>query len=462
MTNAGAAERTLFSRPDLDTVRSPYTGFVRETWIRIGTRLLEKLLQHSSGLSAPLKLPERAGAPDSRRGARGQREINQYQYAETFARSSLLATAMLIVDPELQVSGRSVADYYRDYLVRGCSASATATFGWDPPERPSQLLVEAAFICIVLWEGRSILWDPLEYRDKLAILSWLDHYKDQGPFKNNWCWFSILINTYLKMHDRPWNDAVVEKCLDRVRSFYLGAGWYKDGNNIDFYSAWVMQFHAMYWVLWDGASYPERRDALLAHNRAFLDGFSHVFSRSGMMPIWGRSICYRFAATSPYALAFKQDSPPDFDPGFARYLSSANLRQFVAHPDFLVSGVPSLGFYGPDDALVDDYSCVASPMWCYQAFLSLTLPASNPYWTAVENLGHWKSPEPRHPIGSTGIEIQHDCEGGHSTLHVPVDLVSPQRRRDPRYGDRAGKTADVDYALPAWCTSSPPTPNGSE
>ena len=52
---------------------------------------------------------------------------------------------------------------------------------------------------------------------------------------------------------------------------------------------------------------------------------------------------------------------PLLDPGFARRLCSGSLLQFVTREDFYDNEIPSLGFYGHREYMVQNYSCSASP-----------------------------------------------------------------------------------------------------
>ena len=160
------------------------------------------------------------------------------------------------------------------------------------------------------------------------------------------------------------------------------------------------------------------------------------------MPIWGRSICYRFAAASPMAVAFMRPTLPKMDPGFARRLCSGNLLQFITHPEFLKNRVPSLGFYGEDRRLIDNYSCSASPFWCSKLFLALILPKESPLWRTPENEGFWDSPPARFNLGQTGMWVEHDRATGHSRLFAPQNV----RHGDQRYSAHCFDTADVGHA----------------
>lgn len=101
--------------------------------------------------------------------------------------------------------------------------------------------------------------------------------------------------------------------------------------------------------------------------------YPFMFSRDGRMNMWGRSICYRFAATAPLSL-YEYDATGDVNYGWMRRIASATLMQFLESPEFLEEGIPTMGFYGPFAPAVQIYSCRGSVYWCGKAFLSLLLP----------------------------------------------------------------------------------------
>jgi hypothetical protein len=234
---------------------------------------------------------------------------------------------------------------------------------------------------------------------------------------------------------------MLEKNLTKVRDLHVDSGWFIDGDKFDFYSAWSLQFYPLFWAQWDGNDYPSLRDEFYYRNDLFLQSYPHIFSRQGWMPMWGRSLCYRFAASSPLAVAFMRPGLPAIDPGFARRLCSGNLLQFLQNPDFLLHGIPSLGFYGQNPELVDSYSCVASPFWCAKLFMALLLAEDNPFWTARENEGFWSDPPPRFEMGKTGIWVEHDRDSGHTKLQAKQKA----RLNDHRYNAVCFDTSDVEW-----------------
>jgi hypothetical protein len=78
------------------------------------------------------------------------------------------------------------------------------------------------------------------------------------------------------------------------------------------------------------------------------------------------------------------------DPGWARRLCSGSILQFVTREEFYHNDLPSLGFYGHKEFVLQNYSCPASPFLMFLPFICLALPDDSPFWTAKENEGLWE------------------------------------------------------------------------
>ena len=134
--------------------------------------------------------------------------------------------------------------------------------------------------------------------------------------------------------------------------------------------------------------FPQLAQQFLANQHDMVANYPYMFSRDGKMNMWGRSICYRFAATAPLSL-WEYDKSGDVNYGWIRRIASSTLLQFLENPKFLEEGVPTMGFYGPFAPAVQIYSCRGSVYWCGKAFLSLLLPENSDFWSATENNGPW-------------------------------------------------------------------------
>jgi hypothetical protein len=423
----------------------------RAGWRAIARGLLENVLQYTGGLEQPLALPASPAAGYPRLNALGRPIGERPAYAEAFARTLLLAAPLLKDDPGLTLDGKRVADYYRHFLVAGTRDRGPETFGFPRGTIGGQQVVEAALITIALRTAPGALWRPLSAVEQTEVIRWLEPLAARPVHPNNWQWFTILLNTFLTLEGAAPPPGRVRQALNVVRSMYVDAGWFRDGDAFDFYSAWVMQLYPLIWAEWDGASYPDIRDEFYRRNDEFLESYPHVFSRTGHMPPWGRSLCYRFAASAALAVSFRRPGHPAIDPGFARRLCSGNLLQFISRRDTMKDGLLALGFYGEEPPSIDAYSSVASPYWSSKLFLALTLPEHSPFWSARENEGFWDNPPSRFEFGRTGMWSEHDSATGDTRLYAP----QAARPDDPRYhapfyraGGRNHPTDDSEDAPP--------------
>jgi hypothetical protein len=150
----------------------------------------------------------------------------------------------------------------------------------------------------------------------------------------------------------------------------------------------------MYGAVWShvfgNKYYPEYAKKLLKNFSEVKDNYPYLFSRDGKMIMWGRSMSYRIASVVPFPL-MGLEKEPNTNYGWMRRIYSGVLLQFFQHPELMKDNVPTLGFYGAFEPAVQPYSARGSVYWMAKAFLGLLVPADNPFWTATENEGAWRS-----------------------------------------------------------------------
>jgi hypothetical protein len=122
-----------------------------------------------------------------------------------------------------------------------------------------------------------------------------------------------------------------------------------------------------------------------------MESVASFFARDGYINMWSRSICYRTWVSGALPVAFMLKDKSLLDPGWARRLCSGSLLQFVTREEFYFNDIPSLGFYGPKEYMIQNYSCAGSPFLMFLPFICLALPDDSPFWTARENEGMWES-----------------------------------------------------------------------
>ena len=338
----------------------------------------ESLLKPLAALMAPGKadLPLRGQA--SNHGPAADR-------LESFARPCLLAAHWLHSEPgaDEALSRTEVAGWFRRGLVLGSDPSSAEY--WGPTANHHQHTVEMAALTLALQIARPQLWEPLSAKERTQVACWLASVRGAGLHRNNHMFFCVLPLAFLDQEGfgRPADQIVSRHLLDVLEGMSLGGGWFLDGMNetVDYYAAYAWAYYGLWWAKLYGRSDRRRAHRWNEWAAAFLKDYIHFFAASGETPPFGRSLCYRFAASAPFGLAefCRVSAVP---PGQARRACTRNLEFFLRHPIQQSQGALSLGWTDEFPAASEAYSCAGSPYWAAKAFAPLLLPPSHRFWRA--------------------------------------------------------------------------------
>ena len=391
-----------FEPKTLDYDLSPYTGLTRESWLEAGKYMLEGIFRHIKSFEDPVVVPRqetRITYPHLQDSEEAQHTQRLAEVFEGLTRSFFIAAPMIQNLPELEVCGYSMANYYRNQVLRCCTKGDPLYIGTyedqqditghADPFRPFQQTVETCALVICLWISRQQIWDTYTKEEKDVIAHFLESYAHENTVPQNWRLFNMLDMAFLHMEGYPIQKDVMLDHAQAILNYYAGDGWYRDGHSFDYYSCWAFHMYTPIWNLWYGyENAPYLAKQFEEHSNKLMETYGDFFDRDGWTNMWGRSNIYRNAATSAFdGNMLLRDSKGD--PGLARRISSGSLMQFLGREDFLADGIPTLGFYRQFSPLVQGYSCAESPFWLGKAFLCLHLPAGHPFWTARENNGTW-------------------------------------------------------------------------
>lgn len=379
------AHNNVFTVLQPNFEKSPYTGMTRKHWIMAAEYLLKGAFSYIHTLDDQMYFPKQL--TKTYPNDAGQIPVAKL---EGLARTLFVAAPLLRNNPDLIMNGINVADYYRHQLV---SISNPKSNSFIPHRKggASQTLLELGSLAISMKAAQAVLWDPLTKAQKDSLAATMLSYGEGPTIGSNWMFFNVFILSFLKDQGYVINDDYLEMNLKKLLARYRGEGWYNDAPAYDYYSAWAYQTYGPIWAeMFGKRQYPELAQQFLANQHDMIKNYPYMFSRDGKMNMWGRSICYRFAATAPLSL-FEYDKSGDVNYGWIRKIASSTLLQFLESPQFLEDGVPTMGFYGPFAPAVQIYSCRGSVYWCGKAFLSLLLPEEASYWSAIENNGPWNT-----------------------------------------------------------------------
>jgi hypothetical protein len=434
--------------PDFE--RSPFTGMTWQHWVDAGIMLLEGVFRALPDAESPLVLPRHETAITY-----PQPGHPQWRYrAEIFegvARTLLIAAPLLKHIPDLKINGIELASYYRRAILMLCDPASPEYVGnidaivKESGDNPYQFTCECASLVIAMRTAKDVLWEPFDSAQRDGIAKVLSDWAHRRTHPHNWRLFNILTMVFLKQEGYAIDEAVYQDHLRAIRSFDAGDGWYRDGALFDYYSVWAFQFYGPIWADWVGyQEMPEMAQAIENSACELMKTYDRMFDRNGRQLMWGRSNIYRFAATAPFGAAFHLRNQ-GVSPGLARRMMSGNLLQFIGHPDFLVNGLPSIGFYGPFPPLVQPYSCAASPFWFGNGYHAVAFGPDHPLWTATEEEGAWSGIASdsllETEISGPGIVVtQYGCSGS-SEIRTGKVMIAENSQMLPNYSRLAFHTA---------------------
>lgn len=386
-----------------DFVKSPYTGLSRESWVEAAKYLLEGIFRHIASMDSPVVVPRQeteityphAGSSRESREAERRAEI-----FEGLARSFLIAAPLIHCEPEVTVCGFPLRDYYKRQILRTVTPGDDYCAGTyeelqklthsTDPFRTFQQTVETCALVIGLWASREKIWDTYSREEKDVIAAFLDSFAHASTVPQNWRLFNMLDMAFLYREGYPIDEEMMTDHANAIAEYYVGDGWYRDGQSFDYYACWAFNFYAPLWCQWYGyEKAPRLAEKFEAYSNRLMETYPDFFDRDGWTNMWGRSNIYRFASVSAFDGNLLLDHPT-VNPGLARRIASGSLLQFLGRDDFRWEGIPTMGFYKQFKPLVQGYSCAESPFWMGKAFLVLHLPESHPFWTAREENGTWE------------------------------------------------------------------------
>ncbi|MFO7781102.1 MAG: DUF2264 domain-containing protein [Spirochaetia bacterium] len=352
------------------------TGWTRAHWLEMFSELIVPIIDNASAGRARQIIP-------------GQRSHHGRlaDELEGFTRSFIMAGPWLATtgSPEVHTSRgtRDVAAFYRDGILAGTDPQHAEY--WGDITDYAQHLVEMASLAWSLYLSRRWIWDTYSGAEKRQVAEYLYQCTTVEYHQNNWLLFNVVTNAVLKRLEMPYRQDQVDANIDACEGMYLGSGWYRDGsvNRLDYYNAWAFHYYYLIWSILDGESKPEvaarhrERVALLAEQMPYF------LAADGSAPIFGRSMIYRFAYLAPLALGASMGAI-GIPAGLVRTVCNATMRFFAEQPILTDEGFLGMGYIGPNESILEHYSCGGSPYWAAKAFNALLIPPEHSFWTAPE------------------------------------------------------------------------------
>lgn len=412
------------SWPQRDPVRSPRTGLTRAHWVASADEQLLAVRPYASGggIALPGPVSWSGSASDALEGT---------------ARTFLLAALRLSTAPNDDPYGH--LDFYRRLLVTGAAPGHPGS--WPRAGDARQAVVEAASIAVGLHFTRDALWSALTPEERGDLVQWLEEALDVEIPDNNWVLFHAVIAEFLAGCEEPRRtpheyDTLIDAALRRIDDWYVGDGWFRDGDgeNFDYYNAWALHVYPGLLAIMAQQRRPDHSAAVRAtareRLRPFLDQHVLFFGGGGEPVFHGRSLIYRHATTAALWMAELLDASP-LTPGQTRAVASGVLRYFRGsgpRPQraYGADGLLPIGWVRPFPQMRQPYSGASSPYWTAKAYLGLLLPPEHAVWTAIEETPPAYASDVVRTLSAPGFALSRTSDDGivrlvnHGSDHAPA------------------------------------------
>lgn len=259
-------------------------------------------------------------------------------------------------------------------------------------EKQAQPIVDAAYLAHAFLRAPKALWEPLDTTTKQRYIHAFKSLRNRNGAYNNWLVFAGLTEGFLRYIGEDYDPARIDFALNKMKEWYAGDSWYKDGDlfSMDYYNSYVI--HPMLTDL--VRILQEKRpgkmhvtaadyDLVLRRMIRHAEFLERIIAPDGTYPAFGRSVTYRTAAFQVLGqVALMEKLPGSIKPAQVRCaLTRVFHNMFDGNQNFDASGWLVLGFNGHQPMMADVYTSTGSLYMATLGFLPLGLPAGNSFWT---------------------------------------------------------------------------------
>ena len=246
---------------------------------------------------------------------------------------------------------------------------------WGDLSDESQMIVELFPILFFCYRNSAAFNTVFPPEEKEQVSRWFCQINRVRCCNNNWCFFPILVNLFLKLMGMDYSEAAISENWKAIDKMYLGKGWYSDGKTkqIDYYNAFAFHFYSLLFACYSDDT--ERKDIILERARLFAESFIYFFSASGEATPFGRSLTYKFAQVAFWSI-YSNYIEDESELSIIKGIVNRNLRWWISKDifddcDFLVNG-----YTYQNPFITEQYNGPGSPYWAFKAFFCLLNPQS--------------------------------------------------------------------------------------
>ena len=253
---------------------------------------------------------------------------------------------------------------------------------WEGYEDFDQRFVDMAAVGYALFLVPEKFWEPLSEETKDNLYNWLTAINEYQLPVCNWAMFQVLVNLAFKKVGRPFDQEKMEYYLNQIESFYLGDGWYRDGDSHhkDYYSSFAIGFYNLVYIREMKEEDPKRCQILRERAMEFGKQFAYWFDEDGAGIPYGRSLTYRFSQVSFYSACLIAEVHP-LPISVMKGLIVKHLQDWLRRDIFDDRGILTIGYGYSNLYMSEIYNSPGSPYWALKTFAFLMLPDDHPFWS---------------------------------------------------------------------------------
>ncbi|QGQ98174.1 DUF2264 domain-containing protein [Paenibacillus psychroresistens] len=254
-----------------------------------------------------------------------------------------------------------------------------------------QPIVDAAFLAHAILRAPDQLWNKLEKRVQLNVVTCLKATHSRKPAYSNWLLFSAIIEVALYRMGEDWDPMRIDYALRQHEQWYLGDGIYGDGPQYhnDYYNSFVIQpmlLDISETMLGLHMEWDLMKPTFITRAKRYASTLERMISPEGSFPPIGRSLAYRFGAFQLLAqMALRNELDEAIKPAQVRCGLTAVMRRTMEIPGtFDDKGWLRVGFSGYQPDIGESYISTGSLYLCAAVFLPLGLAATASFWQGEE------------------------------------------------------------------------------
>lgn len=315
----------------------------------------------------------------------------QVAYMEAFGRL-IAGIAPFLALPNDNTAESKIRERLREQTLQSLAHSVNPQspdyLFWGDGKTP-QPIVDAAHIAQALLYAPDALWKPLSDETKQQFIHEFKTIRRIKPFNNNWLLFAAMVESFLLSIGEEIDAPRIDTAIDKVNAWYVGDGWYSDGDkfHFDHYNGYVM--HPMMVEVLKANVEKGRRtkkeyDVAYKRMQRYASFQERYISPEGTYLVVGRSSTYRVGAFQPLVkLALENSLPEGIAPAQVRCALTAVMKNMFIPSTFTKDGWLRLGLIGDkQENLADYYSNTGSMYVTSLVFLALGLPSTHEFWSA--------------------------------------------------------------------------------